>query len=241
MSTQRLDKLLSSQLNLSRSEARTAVRRGTVNVNGVFVRDPSTAVNIDTDIVTFSGQTITYKKYIYLLMNKPAGVLSASNDAKRETVIDLVPEALRRPGLFPVGRLDRDTTGLLLITDDGTFAHNIISPKKKIDKTYIAEVDGPVDDSMTDAFRKGVTLADGTKCRPAFLESLGQNIARIVIREGKYHQIKRMFGTVGLGVIHLHREAIGGLTIPGDIKAGNCVELCTQQLDLLWTVSSYTF
>lgn len=229
MEKQRLDKLIAGQRNLSRSVVRTGIRRGGALVNGTVCRDFSTIVDAETDEIVYEGQPIGYQKYRYLMMNKPAGVLSASNDKSRETVIDLVPESLRRPGLFPVGRLDKDTTGLLLITDDGTFAHECIAPKKHVDKTYLCELDGPVTEEMTEQFHLGVTLADGTLCKPALLENAGECLARVTLREGKYHQIKRMFGTVGLGVVHLHRESIGELSLPPDLEPGKCVEMTENQ------------
>ncbi len=224
MSKQRLDKIIANQLIIPRSVVRRGIKSGKAKVNGEVVFDLAFAVEAESDDIVYDGQQIGFKKYIYILMNKPKGVLSASSDKFRETVVDLVPKEIRRPNLAPVGRLDKDTTGLLLITDDGEFAHNCISPKKKISKSYIVELDGDVTDSMIEKFKQGVTLADGTKCKSAVLERIGKNTARVVICEGKYHQIKRMFGTVGLGVRELHREAIGELTIPQGLNEGECME-----------------
>lgn len=226
----RLDKYLSSaQCGMSRKEARTAIRRGRVTAGGEVIRDPSFLLDGGSR-VTLDGQAVEYKKYIYILMNKPAGVLSAASDASRKTVIDLIPPQLKRSQLAPVGRLDKDTTGLLLITDDGDFAHRCISPKHKLTKTYLAELDGEVDEAMIRCFSQGIVLADGTACRPALLEKVGECAARITVTEGKYHQIKRMLGVVGLGVNKLHREAIGGLRLPQDLKAGECRELSAEEL-----------
>lgn len=232
MKLQRLDKLLASQIGISRSEARSAVRTGKVTVNSVICRDFSASVSPADDKISFCGQAIIYKEFVYILMNKPAGVLSASNDKSRETVVDLVPEEFRHRQLFPVGRLDRDTTGLLIITDDGKFAHNLIAPAKHISKTYLAQLDGPVPSEAVDIFAAGVVLADGTKCRPAELEVLPENKARLILTEGKYHEVKRMFGTIGLGVNSLHREAIGSLSLPSDLNLGECVEMSQNQLIL---------
>lgn len=241
MEKQRLDKFLSSQTRLSRSEARTAIKRGRVTVNTEIVRDFGQAITPQTDNIAFEGQNILYRKYMYILMNKPKGVLCASNDKSRETVVDLVPENLKRNGLFPVGRLDRDTTGMLMITDDGDFAHRIISPKSLISKSYIATLDGKVTPEMAERFKAGVTLADGTLCRPAILEALGENIARLVLCEGKYHEVKRMFGTVGLGVNELHRESIGDLCLPDGIAEGECVEMTEIWLELVQKSTRYAF
>ena len=227
---QRLDKIISSQLNISRSVARAGIRRGSASVNGETVRDPAFQLSPEEDKVEFNGQSLSYKKYIYLIMNKPKGILSASNDKSRETVVDLVPPELKRAGLFPVGRLDRDTTGLLLITDDGDFAHRVISPNKNIVKTYKVTLDGALDSELAKVFAKGVVLADGTACRPAELCVLSENVAEIKISEGKYHQIKRMFGTVGLGVNELERTALGGLALPQDLLYGQCRELTQSEL-----------
>ncbi len=200
-------------------------------VNEVVIRDAGALIDTDSDIISYEGIVVGYKEYVYILMNKPKGVLSAATDKSRETVVDLVPEHLKRQGIAPVGRLDKDTTGLLLITDDGVFAHNCISPKKEITKSYIAMLDGDIDDDMIVKFKNGVILSDGTICRPAILERVEKNIARIIITEGKYHQVKRMFGTVGLGVNGLHRESIGGLCLPDDLKGGECVEMTKRELE----------
>ncbi len=225
MDKQRLDKTISSQFNISRSEARAAVRRGQVCVDGMVVKDFGTLVNPEFQIITFGERNLTYKKHIYVMLNKPKGVLSASSDKKRKTVVDLLPPELSRNGLFPVGRLDKDTTGLIIITDDGDFAHNVISPKKEVNKTYIATLDGEVTHDMCEKFAQGIVLADGTKCASAKLVPLSGNKAEITIYEGKYHQIKRMFGTVGLGVNELHRISVGGLVLPSDLPFGECIEL----------------
>ncbi len=227
---QRLDKIISLQFNISRSIARRDIRRGCVSVSGDIVRDPAFQVEPQNAQIEYKGQAMQYRKHIYIIMNKPSGILSASNDKKRQTVVDLVPLELRRAGLFPVGRLDKDTTGLLLITDDGQFAHDIISPNKKIFKTYEAALDGEITDGMIELFAKGVTLADGTVCRPAKLKALGNCQAEIEISEGKYHQIKRMFGAVGLGVNSLNRTALGGLHLPEDLSLGDCREITKEEL-----------
>ncbi len=230
MKKQRLDKFISNQLIISRSVVRKGIFKGLATVNGVVVRDITFSIDSENDTVVYDGQTIGYKEYVYILMNKPQGVLSAATDKSRETVVDLVPEHLKRHNLFPVGRLDKDTTGLLLITDDGVFAHDCISPKKAISKSYIATLDGDINDNMIQKFKQGVTLADGTVCKSAILERIEKNIARIIITEGKYHQIKRMFGIVGLGVNALHREAIGGLLLPNSLESGECLEMTKQEL-----------
>ena len=231
MKKQRLDKFISNQLLLSRSIVRTGILRGKATVNGNVVRNAGEIIDAGSDQITYESKPVAYKEYIYILIKKPKGILSASADKSRKTVVDLVPQKLKRPGLFPVGRLDKDTTGLLLITDDGIFAHNCISPKKAISKSYIVTLDGNITDDMIKVFKTGVVLADGTLCKPAILERVSENVVRIIITEGKYHQIKRMLGTVGIGVYELHREAIGGLLLPDGLKAGECVEMTKEQLE----------
>lgn len=224
MKQERFDKIIASQFNISRKDARIGIRRGKGLVDGVVVREPSLLVSVESQIV-FDGQALDYEKYIYILINKPKGVLSASSDKKRKTVVDLVPEDFKRNGLFPVGRLDKDTTGLLIVTNDGEFAHRAISPKKNVEKTYIATLDGKVTEDMCKAFANGVVLADGTICKKAKLKPLCENKAEIKITEGKYHQIKRMFGTVGLGVNELKRVGFGKLQLPKDLNEGESIKL----------------
>ena len=230
MNRQRLDKIISSQLNISRTEAKTDIRAGAVCVDGLIVRSPSFLLDTDNSEITYKGQAVNYKKYIYLVMNKPKGVLSASTDKNRQTVVDLVPPELRRTDLAPVGRLDKDTTGLLLITDDGQFAHKVISPKSDIKKLYDAELDGEVSPADIQKFKDGIVLADGTACLPAMLKVTENRKALVEIKEGKYHQIKRMFGVIGLGVVELKRLKIGGFALPNDLKEGECRELTEYEL-----------
>lgn len=230
MPNTRLDKLIASQLNISRKDARLGIRRGRVTVNGDTVKNPEFPLDPEKDAVLYDGQAVRYKEFIYIVMNKPAGVLSASTDRTRKTVIDLVPENLRRKGLFPVGRLDKDTTGLLIITDDGDFAHRVLSPQKNIFKTYKAELDGDITEQTLDIFSREITLADGTVCRRAYLKRLDSRTAEIKICEGRYHQIKRMLGVAGLGVNALERRAIGEYCLPDFLKRGECTEVLKNEL-----------
>lgn len=225
MQKERLDRFLSNQLNMPRSAVRTGIRHGMAQVNGTVVKDGGHSVNVGLDTVFYGEKAVLYKKYIYIMLNKPAGVITASRDKSKKTVLDLVPEELRRRNLAPVGRLDKDTTGLLILTDDGDFAHKCISPKSGIEKTYIAELDGDIDEGIIKEFQKGVILADGYKCKPARLSRLAENKAQIIITEGKYHQIKRMFGIFSLGVCRLHRAAIGNLKLPDNLHEGECTEI----------------
>ena len=230
MSLIRLDKFVSVALNLSRADTKRLIRDGKIVVDGVCIKKGDFKVDTQTMTVKMGNEQLEYKEFIYILMNKPSGILSASNDKRAKTVVDIIPDSLKRDGLFPVGRLDKDTTGLLIITNDGDFAHKIISPKSNIEKEYLAELDGDITEQMIEAFKNGVILADGTQCMSAKLERAGNCQALVTIREGKYHQVKRMFGTVGLGVNKLHRNSIGGLSLPKNLKPGDCIELGPEDL-----------
>ena len=234
MNKQRLDKIISSQFPISRSEARRAIKIGRVSVEGKVIKDFGFLADPDSERIEYEGQAVNYKKHLYIVMNKPKGIISASNDKSQQTVVDLVPEELRRQGMFPVGRLDKDTTGILLITDDGEFGHNLMSPKKHVPKTYEVLLDGKLLPEMCEAFKSGIVLADGTLCAPTEMEILSERKALVTLREGKYHQIKRMFGTLGLGVEELKRISIGGLRLPEDIKEGDCRELSSAENELIF-------
>lgn len=233
MKAERLDKIIATQFNISRSEARIAIRRGKVCVNEEVCRDFSAAFSPKTDKFSLNGITMEYRKHVYLVMNKPSGVVSASEDKKAKTVVDLVEGELKRPGLFPVGRLDKTTTGLIILTDDGAFGHKVISPKSNIPKTYIVGLDGDVSEEICRKFGEGIILASGELCKPAKCERTGDCEARVTITEGKYHQIKRMFGTFGLGVNTLRRESIGKLVLPDDLAEGEYREYTYDLLNFL--------
>ncbi len=231
MNLQRIDKIIASQSGISRTTAKADIKKGVVSVDGKICRDPSALISPENSEIIYNGQAISFKKHIYIVMNKPKGVLSASSDKKRKTVVDLVPPELFRQGLFPVGRLDKDTTGLLIITDDGQFAHKVISPKSNIEKLYEVCLDAPVYDDVKEKFSQGIVLADGTQCLPATLEIIEHQRARVKIREGKYHQIKRMFGVMNLGVEELKRLSIGGFALPDELNEGECRELTESEID----------
>ena len=220
MANTRLDKFISNQTTLSRSEARKAVFCGRVTVNGETVRQPDMKIEETLAQVTLDSEKIAFEKYVYLIMNKPKGVLSATNDKRDKTVVDLLPEIYSRRNIFPAGRLDKDSTGMILLTDDGDFAHRITGPKHHIEKSYIVELDGEVGEEVIEGFKNGVTLFDGEECLSAVCEKLSSNTARVILTEGKYHQIKRMFGVFSLGVVSLHRERIGALFLPENLAPG---------------------
>ncbi|HHW46161.1 MAG TPA: rRNA pseudouridine synthase [Clostridiales bacterium] len=236
MALERLDRIISSQGMFSRKEAGKAIRDGRVTVNGKVIKDPSEKLDPASSGIAIDGKPFAYKKHIYLMLNKPAGVLSATTDSNSKTVLDLIPKVYKRNGLFPVGRLDKDTTGLMIITDDGDFAHKVISPKYGINKHYHAVVDGKITDEIIRTFATGVKLKDGFLCAPAELKVLdnGDNpLAEVVIKEGKYHQIKRMFAAAGLKVLALRRVKIGGLSLDNNLPEGECRELSKTEESLI--------
>ncbi|MBR0466777.1 MAG: pseudouridine synthase [Clostridia bacterium] len=226
----RLDRFVSNQTSLSRSEAIKEIKRGKVAVDNKTVKDPSFSIDTDTSFVTLSGEEIKYKKHIYLIMNKPSGVLTATRDKGVKTVIDLVPEKYRRKDLSPAGRLDKDTTGLLILTDDGAFVHNIISPKKMVPKVYEAELIKDINDEDVKAFFDGIVLSDGTTCLSATLKKAGDKKAKVKIYEGKYHQVKRMFAARGNKVLALKRVSIGLLKLPENLMPGDIKEVSFDDL-----------
>lgn len=217
----RLDKFISTQTIFSRSEIRKMIFKGMVTVDGKVVCQPDFKIDEKASEINLEGKKIEYEQYVYLVMNKPAGVLSATSDKNCKTAVDLLPQEYSKRNIFPAGRLDKDSTGMILLTDDGDFAHKITSPKHHIEKAYIVELDGEVQQKVIDAFAKGVTLADGTVCSPAVCQKIESNKARVILTEGKYHQIKRMFGVFDLGVNSLHRERMGNLTMPKSLAFGD--------------------
>lgn len=220
----RLDKLLSDAGVASRKELRSMIRQGRIQVDGRTVTAPEEKIDETCAVISVDGGTISNFGASYYMMDKPDGVVTATEDRTEKTVMDLLPSNLWRLRLFPVGRLDKDTTGLLLLTNDGDFAHQIISPKSHVQKSYVAKVDGIPDEADVRAFRDGVVLKDGTVCLPAGLEIDGTDTCRVILQEGKYHQVKRMLAARGKPVLQLRRVSIGGLQLdetlsPGSIRA----------------------
>ena len=230
---QRIDKVISSQMNISRNDTRSLLKGGLVVCDGSVVTDPSFKVDADKSRISVNGKELFYKEFIYIMMNKPQGVVSATNDPKTKTVIDLVPENLKRKNLFPAGRLDKDTVGFMLITDDGDFAHRILSPSKHVEKTYIAHLRDSLSDEGKGILEEGAVLSDGTECMDARVEVIspdGREV-KITIREGKYHQIKRMFASVGNEVVFLKRIAMGGLMLDESLGEAECREITPDELE----------
>lgn len=215
----RLDKYLAEMGAGTRSELKKAVRAGRVTINGVKAKDSSIHVGED-DMVCMDGKEIKYERFVYYLMNKPAGVISATEDPRERTVLDLIG-GQQRKGLFPVGRLDKDTEGLLLITNDGELAHRLLSPGRHVDKVYFARLDGPVGERERELFAQGLRVDEMLTAMPAVLEILeSANEVRVTIREGKFHQVKRMFAAVGREVLYLKRLSMGPLTLDNGLAAG---------------------
>lgn len=229
----RLDKLLSGQGGGTRSEVRALLRAGRVRVNGAPARDPGQKIDPAQSTVTLDGRVLRYSAHVYLVMNKPTGVVSASRDPKARTVLDLLPPGMRRPGLFPAGRLDKDTEGLLLITDDGAFAHDILAPRRHVEKEYLAKLDAPVGGEEARAFAAGMTLEDGLRCLPAQMRPLAGGMAAVVLREGKYHQVRRMFAACGRQVLRLRRVRMGGFALPPGLAPGSARFLEENEVEMI--------
>ncbi|MEG0545781.1 MAG: pseudouridine synthase [Oscillospiraceae bacterium] len=236
MSKERIDKIIASIGTLSRKDVGKLIKEARVCVNDKIVKSVSDKIDTDIDKIFIGGEELIIKKNIYIMLNKPKGVVSASAGKGEKTVVDLVPDSLKRDGLFPAGRLDKDTTGFVLITDDGNFAHNILSPKKHINKTYIAKLKNPIDDVDIKTLENGLELKDGTVFLPSLIKIIENSenpIVQIVICEGKYHQIKRMFLAVNNEVIDLNRIKMGELSLDDDLKQGECREITQNELNLI--------
>lgn len=238
MSKIRLDKYLADRGVATRSQLRDIVRAGRVQVNDAVVKDPAFKLDPESDRVSLDGQPLSAPRLRYLMMDKPLGVVTATEDPRERTVLDLLPPELRRSGLFPVGRLDKDTSGLLLLTNDGDFAHRVISPKSAVEKCYSARVEGEVNEEDVKAFREGVILRDGTRCLPAALEPLDTGRCLVRVTEGKYHQVRRMLASRGKPVLELRRLSIGGLMLDETLGSGGWRELQQSDLCRLFSASS---
>lgn len=228
----RLDKYLADMGKGTRSEVKKAISKGLVRVNNVIVKKPETKLDTDSDHVLFDGVLVGYAQYEYYMLNKPAGVISATEDKREKTVIDLITEK-KRKDLFPVGRLDRDTEGLLLISNDGELAHRLLSPSKHVDKVYYAKIDGKVTIEDVEAFQQGVDIGEEKLTRPAklrVLKSGTQSEIELTICEGKFHQVKRMFQAVGKEVVYLKRLQMGTLILDESLKPGEYRELTEQEI-----------
>ena len=227
---ERLDKIIANRGAASRREVKELVRQGRVLVDGVPAAAPDMKISPETAAITVDGVPLCGGRYLYLLLHKPAGVLTATEDKRQPTVLDLVPEAYRRRGLVPVGRLDKDTEGLLLLTDDGELTHRLLSPRYHVGKVYYARVEGTPDAADAAAFAAGLQLADGLQCLPAGLEPLGPGECLVTLREGKFHQVKRMLAARGKPVLYLKRLAMGPLRLEEELAPGQCRLLTGEEL-----------
>ena len=238
----RLDKFLVACAIGSRTEVKNFLKSGRVTVNGKKEKSAKLHINEETDEISFDGQKLDYEEFVYYMMNKPKGVISATEDPKHKTVLDLLDDLARSKEVFPVGRLDIDTHGLLLLTNDGKLAHALLSPKRHVDKTYLAQINGVMTDEDVETFAEGIPLKDFT-CQPAKLELVsidtekGESLIRVTIAEGKFHQVKRMVAYCGKEVVDLQRLTMGTLTLDEDLKRGEWRRLSKEELeDLLESV-----
>ena len=231
----RLDKFICDNTGFSRSQIKKLIQKGGVLVNSVPVRASDLKIDPEKDEVFVGKEKITYRKFVYLMLNKPEGYVSATEDRKEKTVLDLVGEEFSHRDLFPAGRLDKDTVGFVLLTDDGDFAHKILSPKSHVPKTYIAKTDKPCDDEVIRVFEEGAKLSDGTVCLKAELEFLNEEktLCKVIICEGMYHQIKRMFACCGRTVVSLERVKMGSLPLDPKLARGEYRELTKEELELI--------
>ena len=234
----RLDKFLVACAVGSRTEVKNYLKAGRVTVNGKKEKSVKLQINEETDEICFDGEKLDYEEFVYYMMNKPQGIISATEDPKHKTVLDLLDDYARAKEVFPVGRLDIDTHGLLLLTNDGKLAHALLSPKRHVDKTYLAQINGIMTDADVETFSQGIPLKDFT-CQPAKLELVSidrekkQSLVRVTIAEGKFHQVKRMVAYCGKEVVDLQRLTMGTLTLDEDLKRGEWRRLSQEELEAL--------
>ena len=264
MAYERLDKIIASMGQFSRKEVKKLVRDGLVSVDGETAKASDMKCDPLQQVITVNGRPLEYEKDVYLMLNKPAGVVTATRDDRNRTVMDLLPAEYRGRDLFPVGRLDKDTEGLLLITNDGSLAHRLLSPGRHVDKEYLVTVEGPLDEEAVKAFAEGIVLADGSQCMPASLQILKQKMypqidenitdalvmnpqtgititeAKVIIQEGMYHQIKRMFGTLDRPVVALKRIRMGSLVLDETLQPGEIRPLTQDEINTLTSPSVKT-
>lgn len=228
----RLDKYLADAGLGTRSEVKAIIKKGKININGIVVKDSNLKIDTSKDEVLCEGNPIAYEEFEYYMLNKPAGVVSATSDTKDKTVIDLITSS-RKKDLFPVGRLDKDTEGLLIICNDGPLCHNLLSPKKHVDKTYYVVLNGPLSKEAENEVCTGVYIEKDVKSMPAKLERICDDKVYLTIQEGKFHQVKKMFHAVGLEVTYLKRMSMGGLELDETLKEGEYRPLTTDEINYL--------
>ena len=227
----RIDKFICDTVNITRTQVKNKISKGCVFVNGERVKTASLQIDEKNANVVMDGQTIVYNKFVYIMMNKPAGVISASTDKKAVTAIDLLNQQDKHKDLFVAGRLDKDTTGFLFITNDGELAHNILSPKKHVNKTYLVTLESDIQDNYQSAFKEGVELLDGYKCKSAAFEQVDKNICTLEIVEGKFHQVKRMFEALGNKVVALKRIKMCDIDLDDSLNEGEYRHLHSSEIE----------
>ena len=230
---ERLDKIISATGKKSRREVKLLVKQGRILVDGVPAAAPEMKVDPAVSEILLDGENIGYQRFTYIMLHKPAGVLSAVEDKRQKTVLDLLPEELQRRNLSPVGRLDKDTEGLLLLTNDGELTHRLLSPRHHVDKVYYARVDGRLEAADCAAFAAGITLGDGLECMPAGLEILSDSEALVTLQEGKFHQVKRMLAFCGKPVVYLKRLSMGPLRLDETLQPGEFRHLTKEEEKML--------
>lgn len=230
---ERLDKFIADRTDMSRKDVKQALKQGVVKVNGTPVRDSSLKIEPGYDRVTVSGKELVYKEHTYIMLNKPEGCVCSTRDRLSETVLSFVPEELMVRGLFPAGRLDKDSKGFVFLTDDGELAHRILSPKNHLTKYYLVKLEEEYKEEYEEAFASGLVIDGGEKCMPARVCGISHDpkYALVGLNEGKFHQVKRMFQTVGNKVTQLFRMQIGGLPIDGKLLPGECLELLNNEIE----------
>lgn len=231
----RIDKFISSQRpDISRSTVKELCRKGRVTADGRAIKKPDTQIDESRAEIYVDGEKISYRKYLYIMLNKPQGVVCSTRDGVSQTVLEIIPEEYRRIGMFPAGRLDKDTEGFVLLTDDGELAHKMLSPKSHVPKTYFVRLEKPWEESYREAFAAGMTIDGNEKCLPA--EFSGSDDAfecTLILHEGKFHQVKRMFHSLGNNVVFLKRTAIGALALDPSLALGECLEILHKDVEKL--------
>lgn len=234
MDVQRLDKFISNQcFDISRSGVKDLLKKGKITVNGSVVKKADEKICPERDEVCISGKKVVYKKHLYIMLNKPAGVVCATRDGLSPTVLALLPDELKRDGLFPAGRLDKDTEGFVLITDDGELAHRMLAPKSHVPKLYYVKLEAPLVKNAEGEFEKGMTLSDGTSCLPAELERISDTECFVTLHEGMFHQVKRMFEALDNKVSYLKRVKIGNVELDENLALGEVRELTSYEVGQL--------
>lgn len=234
--SERLDKIVANMGYGSRKDVKRYIKNGRVKVNNEIIRNNELKINPGKDIIHFDDIQVDYRKFIYLMMNKPQGLVSSTDDTRSKTVVDIIDDKYKAFKPFPVGRLDKDTEGLLIISNDGKMAHELLSPKKRVNKKYYVEVDNYIEEEHINMFSEGITLDDGYKTLPSQLEIANSGIISrvyLTIQEGKFHQVKRMFDTIGMKVIYLRRVSMGDLSLDKTLKPGEYRELTESEINIL--------